>query len=36
LCLKRVAGGKPVFCSRWKRTRQKKFLERIGEKPEKD
>ena len=36
LCLNRVAGGKPVFCSRWDRTRQKKFLERIGEKQEKE
>jgi len=36
LCMNRVAGGKPVFCSRWDRKRQKKFLERIGEKQEKD
>ncbi len=36
LCLNRVVGGKPVFCSRWDRARQKKFLERIGEKPEKE
>ncbi len=36
LCMNRLAGGKPIFCSRWDRTRQKKFLERIGEKQEKD
>lgn len=34
LCMKRVIKGKPVFCSQWNRTRQKKFLERIGEKAE--
>lgn len=36
LCMNRLAGGKPVFCSRWSRARQKQFLERIGEKPAKD
>jgi hypothetical protein len=34
LCLKRVMAGKPVFCSHWDRDKQKKFLARIGEKPE--
>ncbi len=34
LCMKRVTKGKPVFCSQWNKTRQKKFLERIGEKAE--
>jgi len=34
LCLKRVMTGKPAFCSQWDRQRQKKFLERIGEKSE--
>jgi 2,4-dienoyl-CoA reductase-like NADH-dependent reductase (Old Yellow Enzyme family) len=34
LCLKRVMGGKPAFCSHWDRDKQKKFLARIGEKPE--
>ncbi len=33
LCLKRVIGGKPAFCSHWDRDKQKKFLARIGEKP---
>jgi 2,4-dienoyl-CoA reductase-like NADH-dependent reductase (Old Yellow Enzyme family) len=32
LCLKRVISGKPAFCSQWERTRQKEFLEKIGEK----
>jgi 2,4-dienoyl-CoA reductase-like NADH-dependent reductase (Old Yellow Enzyme family) len=32
LCLKRVMGGKPAFCSHWDRDKQKKFLARIGEK----
>jgi 2,4-dienoyl-CoA reductase-like NADH-dependent reductase (Old Yellow Enzyme family) len=36
LCMNRLAGGKPVFCSRWDRARQKQFLERIGEKQEKE
>jgi 2,4-dienoyl-CoA reductase-like NADH-dependent reductase (Old Yellow Enzyme family) len=36
LCLNRVVGGKPVFCSQWDRARQKEFLERIGEKQEKE
>jgi 2,4-dienoyl-CoA reductase (NADPH2) len=35
LCMKRVFHGKPAFCSQWERSRQKEFLERIGEKPEK-
>jgi 2,4-dienoyl-CoA reductase-like NADH-dependent reductase (Old Yellow Enzyme family) len=34
LCLKRVMGGKPAFCSHWDRDKQKKFLARIGEKSE--
>jgi 2,4-dienoyl-CoA reductase-like NADH-dependent reductase (Old Yellow Enzyme family) len=34
LCLKRVIGGKPAFCSHWDQDKQKKFLARIGEKPE--
>ena len=33
LCLKRVMGGKPAFCSHWDKDKQKKFLARIGEKP---
>ena len=33
LCLKRVMGGKPAFCSHWAKDKQKKFLARIGEKP---
>jgi 2,4-dienoyl-CoA reductase-like NADH-dependent reductase (Old Yellow Enzyme family) len=32
LCLKRVVSGKPAFCSQWERSRQKGFLERVGEK----
>lgn len=36
LCMKRVMKGKPVFCSQWNKSRQKQFLERIGEKPESD
>jgi 2,4-dienoyl-CoA reductase-like NADH-dependent reductase (Old Yellow Enzyme family) len=36
LCMSRLAGGKPVFCSRWDRTRQKAFLQRIGEKENKE
>jgi 2,4-dienoyl-CoA reductase-like NADH-dependent reductase (Old Yellow Enzyme family) len=36
LCFNRVGGGKPAFCSRWDRARQKQFLERIGEKQEKE
>jgi len=35
LCMNRLASGKPIFCSRWDRKRQKEFLERIGEKEEK-
>jgi len=35
LCLKRVIGGKPAFCSQWESERRKGFLDRIGEKPEK-
>ncbi|MBA4392724.1 MAG: NADH:flavin oxidoreductase [Desulfobacca sp.] len=35
LCMKRVFSGKPAFCSQWDRSRQKGFMERIGEKPEK-
>ena len=34
LCQKRVFGGKPAFCSHWDKDKQKKFLARIGEKPE--
>jgi 2,4-dienoyl-CoA reductase-like NADH-dependent reductase (Old Yellow Enzyme family) len=33
LCLKRVMGGKPAFCSHWKKEKQQNFLARIGEKP---
>jgi 2,4-dienoyl-CoA reductase (NADPH2) len=33
LCLKRVIGGKPAFCSHRDKDKQKKFLARIGEKP---
>ena len=33
LCMKRVFSGKPALCSQWERTRQKEFLERVGEKP---
>jgi len=36
LCMKRIAGGKPVFCSQWDRNRQKGFLLRIGEKETKE
>lgn len=36
LCMNRLAAGKPLFCSRWGKARQKKFLERIGEKQEKE
>jgi 2,4-dienoyl-CoA reductase-like NADH-dependent reductase (Old Yellow Enzyme family) len=32
LCMKRVVSGKPAFCSQWERSRQKGFLERVGEK----
>jgi len=35
LCMGRVATGKPAFCSQWDRARQRRFLERIGEKQEK-
>ena len=34
LCQKRVFSGKPGFCSHWDKDKQKKFLARIGEKPE--
>jgi 2,4-dienoyl-CoA reductase-like NADH-dependent reductase (Old Yellow Enzyme family) len=30
LCLKRVIGGKPAFCSHWEKDKQQKFLARIG------
>ncbi len=36
LCFNRLGSGKPIFCSRWSRERQKKFLERVGEKQEKE
>lgn len=32
LCMKRVFNGKPAFCSQWDRSRQKGFLDRVGEK----
>jgi 2,4-dienoyl-CoA reductase-like NADH-dependent reductase (Old Yellow Enzyme family) len=35
LCQKRVFGGKPALCSHWEKDKQKRFLARIGEKPEK-
>jgi 2,4-dienoyl-CoA reductase-like NADH-dependent reductase (Old Yellow Enzyme family) len=34
LCQKRVFSGKPAFCSHWDKDKQRKFLARIGEKPE--
>jgi 2,4-dienoyl-CoA reductase-like NADH-dependent reductase (Old Yellow Enzyme family) len=34
LCLKRVMGGKPAFCSHWDKDKQKRFLARIGENSE--
>jgi 2,4-dienoyl-CoA reductase-like NADH-dependent reductase (Old Yellow Enzyme family) len=36
LCMKRVFSGKPALCSQWERPRQKEFLERVGEKTEKE
>jgi 2,4-dienoyl-CoA reductase-like NADH-dependent reductase (Old Yellow Enzyme family) len=36
LCMKRVFSGKPAFCSQWEKPRQKGFLERVGEKQEKN
>ena len=34
LCLKRIASGKPAFCSQWPRERREAFLKRLGEEPE--
>jgi 2,4-dienoyl-CoA reductase-like NADH-dependent reductase (Old Yellow Enzyme family) len=31
LCFKRVAQGKPVFCSQWAKARREAFLKRVGE-----